>query len=289
MTEEHYDIHRNHKDIAQKSVFMEFEGVNPLKLFNYDSATIEQQLPNDYPAIKTEDNRSDLVFLLSDNTILNIEFQSNTKVEDVERFCYYHLNLYNKYKDEVKDIKTVVIYVPGVKSVKNEIKTNHLSFKFDKIHLDDCPGDEYLQQISEKILSDPNAELSKEEELALVYNPLMNIKDSPSDRAVEVVKLVDKLEDHTVKFKIIGTVATLTKRFLTNEALEKIWEVFRMGSVFERFEKEREQELVRKTERKVKLDAIRKLKEQKIPVDNLLKAFDLTPAEYKEIEREINE
>lgn len=138
-------------------------------------------------------------------------------------------------------------------------------------------------------MSDFNVELSKEEELALVYNPLMNIKDSPSDRAVEILKLVDKLEDHTVKFKIIGIVATLTKRFLTNEALEKIWEVFRMGSVFEKFEKEREQELVRKTERKVKLDAIRKLQEQKIPVENLLKVFNLTPAEYKEIEREINE
>ncbi|WMY13513.1 hypothetical protein P3F89_16185 [Bacillus tropicus] len=292
MAEECFQIHRNHKDIAQKSVFMEFKGINPLKLFDYDSAPIVQQLPNDFPAIKTEDNRSDMVFLLSDNTILHIEFQSNKTVEDVERFCYYHLNIYNKYKDKVKDIKTVVIYVPGLKNVKNRIETNQLSFEFDKIHLDECPGDKDFLELSQKILSNPKVELTKEEELLLVYNPLMDIKDSPSDRAVEIVKLVDNLDDHNVKFKIIGTVATLTKRFLTDEALEKIWEVFRMGSVFEKFEKEKEQEIIRSTERKVKVEVLRSMRNRNFTaseVDKIMKDLKVSPEELKDIEREISE
>ena len=124
VSKEFMKLHHNNMDIASKSLELQTIGIEPLGFLGKKYGVVEQMLSNEFPGIETKDDKADIVFLLKNNSILHIEFQSTYKKSDVFRFCKYHLELYNRHKNQIESedgighIRTVVVYMPNIKKRK---------------------------------------------------------------------------------------------------------------------------------------------------------------------------
>lgn len=245
--------HPNNEDIAQKAFTMQFsEGTIPLEGLEFDTLPVKEVLSTGIQNIETTDDEADCLFRLVDGSLLHIEFQSTYDKWDVVRFAQYHLHFYNTHKKELEKldlkekIKTVVIYTKKVEgsSINKTIDTGSLNFNMETIFVKSLPGDEIFDKIKKKIEKNPNVSLSTKEEQQLIYNPYMTQRSSIAERTVEIATLLSTLKNDETKFRLVGTLATLTKKHLDKDSLNKIWEVFKMGAVFDKFQEQEREEMI---------------------------------------------
>ncbi|MGM0878418.1 MAG: hypothetical protein ACQEWV_27895 [Bacillota bacterium] len=281
LQDERYDIHYNNKDIVQKILFNGFpKGTKPLSIFKIDTAKVKYVENTDIVAVRTTDDAADCLFRLTDNSLLHIEFQSSYSKDDIRRFCEYDSYLYNKHKD-VEKIKTVVIYTNKVNPVSVELSfdAGSLSYNIEPIFLRKHQGDIYYEEIKGKIKEDPDIKLSLQEELELIYNPLMENKDSINDRVNQISKMMKELNDEQTRFRVLGTILAFHVKEMNENTLNNLWEVLSVGAVFEEFKKE----VVEKAEQKGYLKAIKVLIDKGFPEEQLIKIYNLSPNELKKI------
>lgn len=288
-------INRNNQDIAQKAFMMQYKkGTKPLIGLNYDTLPIKQVLPTGIQNVETIDDEADCLFQLEDGSLLHIEFQSTYKQWDIIRFCKYHIQFYENYKEELEPlqlkekIKTIVVYTKNLenKDVREQINTGNLTFNMESILITELPGDEEFSKIKEKIKAQPDVELTDKEEQILIYNPYMSKEQSLNDRTLEVAELISHLKQEEKKFKLLGTLATIMYKHLDTKTLEEIWEVFRMGAVFERFQKERDEEMKRKGLKLASL-VVNMIKEGK-DIEVIKEKTDLSEDEIEDIKKDFN-
>lgn len=246
--------HPNNEDIAQKAFTMQFSaGTIPLEGLEFVTKPVKDVLPTGIQNVETTDDEADCLFRLEDGSLLHIEFQSTYDKWDVIRFAQYHLHFYSTYKSELEKlnikekIKTVVVYTKKVEgsSINRTIETGSLHFDMETIFIKSLPGDEFFNEIKNKIQTNPNMILSKQDEQRLIYNPYMTQSSSIADRTVEIATLLSELKDDDAKFRIVGTLAILMKKHLDENSLNKIWEVFKMGAVFDKFQKEENKKMLK--------------------------------------------
>ena len=75
-------------DIIMKAMVEGFKDKS-LALFGLKTAAITGLMPTVLPVIEAKENRTDLVFLLADNTLLHLEFQTRVNIKDLKRFLLY--------------------------------------------------------------------------------------------------------------------------------------------------------------------------------------------------------
>ena len=111
-------------------------------------------------------------------------------------------------------------------------------FKMYPVFIQDQNGENKFREIKEKILDKEEVELTKEERLYLIYNPLMDKNATPDARTQEIVELVSKMKVDQLKFSLLGTLAVMTKNFISEDTKQLIWEAMEMTAVFEKQLKE---------------------------------------------------
>lgn len=285
MKKERYFIHWNNKDIVQKVLFNGFPiGTRPLEIFNIITAEVKYVENTEIVAVRTKDDAADCLFRLTDNSLLHIEFQSSFSKNDIRRFCEYDSYLYNKNKD-VEKIKTVVIYTNQINpdNVESFFDAGSLVYKVEPIFLRKRSGDQSFEQIKGMIESDSNIFLSPQEELELIYNPLMNNKDSLNDRVNQISNLMKKLKDERVRFRVLGTILAFHIKEMNETTLNNLWEVLSMSAVFEKFKKE----VLGEATKKGFYEAIKILLNQnKMTEEEIINLYELTPEELEEIKKD---
>ena len=70
------DVHRNGMDIVQRLMAEKMVGQFPLKALHFQTARVKEILSTDLPAVQTQDDRADTLYLLEDGTYLHVEFQT---------------------------------------------------------------------------------------------------------------------------------------------------------------------------------------------------------------------
>ncbi|USK32068.1 hypothetical protein LIT25_15715 [Bacillus sp. F19] len=285
MHDERYDIHWNNKDIVQKMLFNGFpKGTKPLEIFNIDTAEVKYVENTDIATVRTKDDAADCLFRLTDNSLLHIEFQSTFSKDDIRRFCEYDAYLYNKHKD-VEIIRTIVIYTNKVNpdNVEYSFNAGSITYIIEPVFLRKHQGDLYYEVLKGKIELDPDIKLTSQEELELIYNPLMDNKDSINDRVNQISKLLKELNDEQARFRILGSILAFHVKEMNENTLNNLWEVLSMGAVFEDFKKE----VVEKAEKEGYLKAIKVLMDQGLVSDEeIIKVYRLTPGDLRKLKEQ---
>ena len=232
-------FHHKYQDIALKGVQMEFEkGDKPFSFFSdvFDHLpAIESVEPNELSKVVTVEASADVVFRLQDGIFVNIENQSTYSDNNRFRFHLYAALLMDRYGEEMKELYTIVVYTcKPEKDPKYTIETENISFKMYPVFIQDQNGENKFREIKEKILDKEEVELTKEERLYLIYNPLMDKNATPDARTQEIVELVSKMKADQLKFSLLGTLAVMTKNFISEDTKQLIWEAMEMTAVFEK-------------------------------------------------------
>lgn len=287
------DIHRNSKDLIQKLLLFNLpKDTRPLEILGYKTGKIVGVEPTDIVSVRTRDDAADVLFRLEENVILHIEMQTNYKRNDIYRFAEYDAYLLSKYKNEEITIETVVIFTHNVNKDKvfHTINKGSLNYHFTPIFLQGKAGDDYLKAIKEKIQLNPDCLLTPEEQLLLIYIPLMDTKESLNDCVLDVTKTVSNLNDERQKFNIIGTLLAFHHKKLEPDVSSKLWEVLQMGgAVFEEFTREVVDKAFHEGEKKKAIDAAEKMIRKGTSDEDIMEFLDLSKIELNAVKKRVGQ
>ena len=254
-------IPRNIKDLSQKGILNYFQN-HAISFYGFKAAKIVESLNVELQDIKVQERRTDLVFLLEDDSLLHLEFQTVYRTSDLIRFLLYDALLHEQHK---RKVTTVIIYAAGVKRRDVSLKFDTLTYNPYTIFLEEKDGEEILVSLEEKIVR--GEKLTVEDILNLDFYFFMKNAIIEVDRAKRLLEVATHITEHRSRELTIATIFGIASKFLDVEHLEQLKEVFMMTvdpvaefmeelaelrvSKIERKYAEKELELERKIERKM--------------------------------------
>ncbi|WHE06073.1 hypothetical protein PGH24_07770 [Thermoanaerobacterium thermosaccharolyticum] len=152
MKDNNLDISYQNNDIILKSMAQEFKDKS-LKFYGINVPKIVTVIPADLPVIEVKEDRLDFIFLLEDDSLLHMEFQTTNKKADIKRFLQYDARLYGKYE---RKIRTVVIYSGKIEEAISRLDVGSIIYKVDQVFLAKYDGDKIYKELNEKLIGNYN-------------------------------------------------------------------------------------------------------------------------------------
>jgi hypothetical protein len=238
------------KDILFKSL-SELYKDEALDVFGItDSTKIKELLPNEFPKVRADERRSDTLFLMEDDSILMLEFESNNRViENHLKYIDYGLRILNRYYDaerKIKQIRVVVIYTSDVVKADESLNAGDLTINSKAVFLHEYQGDAILEIMKEKV--EAGEYLTHQELMKLSFLPLMYSRHDRQALIQECVELAKSIQDETSQLQVIAGILTATDKFIDEGYAKKVREWLKMTKVGRIFEEEK-QEAVREAVR----------------------------------------
>ena len=143
-------IPNNINDLLQKGIFNLFQS-KAISFFGFKLPKIAETLNVELIDIKIEEKKTDLSFLLEDDTILHFEFQTDFRLNDISRFLLYDVLVYEQHKRRA--VTTVIIYAAGVRPREVALNFKTLTYQPYTIFLEERDGDAILKELEEKVSS----------------------------------------------------------------------------------------------------------------------------------------
>jgi hypothetical protein len=234
-----FNIPRNHKDIGLRSIAImfndEFLPFTAMKL-----PKVKDVIETNVPTIHMKDRGMDLNFLLEDNTIAHIEFESDAlNVNDLIRFGHYDLQLYHQRKQQ---IRRIIIFSAGVPDTTlQKLDIGSVIQKYECLFLEhDFDGDQIFSKIKEII--NKHGTFSNLEKLQVILLPMMKTRTSTiSKRAYELTKTLQNYHIEDIAFYLIGAMVAVNYSGIEDLEKVKILEVLEMAKPFEELYKKFEE------------------------------------------------
>lgn len=248
-----------------------------------ESKKVKEIAQTEQVVLDIKDMRMDYVFLMEDDTYTHFEFQSTDKgIIDLVRFNIYDVLLYQQTK---KQVYTYVIYSGDIKEPLTEYQNGFSKYQVKAICLAHRDAEEVLRDIENKLIE--CKELSENEQLDLIFTPLMGGKLSKEDKIIKALNL-SKNYSMSKKQDIQAMLYTFALKFLDNTQLEKVKEVIKMTELGRMLHDEGVQEGIEKGIEKGKEDVVRELlKEGLLTKEQVAKVAKLPLAKIEEIEKSL--
>jgi hypothetical protein len=218
------EITKHSNDVIMKAMAETFKD-KTLKIFGLDSARITGVIPTVLPVLEVKENRTDYIFLLADNTLLHLEFQTSVSKEILKRFMLYDARLINK--DE-RDVNTAVIYSGRIEKAPDRLKKGSITYKVANVYMKGYDGDKEYQKLHEKI--EKSEPLNEEEILKLIFLPLMKSKKTEDEMAIQAAELAKDITGE-IKTFVIGAIVAITDKFMSEDYKKRLLEVLKMTQI----------------------------------------------------------
>lgn len=252
------NIAYQNKDIESKVLAEHFAGKS-LNVYGLDLPKIVQVLPTDLPEVSANELRIDNLFLLEDDTVAIIDYESKYKKENRNKYLNYMIRVLNRYEKKGKldiQLRMIVIYTADVMrdTVPSEYDVGAIRFKVENAFLSELHSAEVMKRLTRKV---NNGEcLSDEELMEFIILPLTYKEEERKKFAVkESFDLAKKLKDEDTMTFILTGLLVFTDKIIDDELSVKIKEWIRMTKVGRLFEAEKDAELAKKDAELAKKDA----------------------------------
>ena len=194
-------------DVIMRSLTQIFQE-KTLKAFGVDTPPIAGLFPTDVPVVEVRDRRTDFIFVLSDNSLLYVEYQKTVSIEHLKRFMFYAARLALRDKDN-RGIRTVVIYFGEIEKAPEELHRGCLTYKVTNVYMHSFDGDEQYAWLKEKVEKD--GWLEDEDLLRLCFLPLMKSNLNEAEMTMRAAELAEVIPGETGAF-VQGVLLALSDR-----------------------------------------------------------------------------
>lgn len=227
------EITYHNKDVLSKILAENFKDKS-LKVYGIDVPKIKQILPTNLPEIQVNEMRLDNLFLLEDDSVAIIDYESEVKWENQLKYLNYIVRILERYKkDEMpKKIRMIVIYTADVETAPEEFSAGCLTLKMERAFLRkiDSEGEreELTRRLKEKL------PLSDDELMKLIILPLTYKGTERKKQAVkEAVELAKQIADNEKKTFVLSGILVFADKIIDADTAKYIKEVVRMTQVAE--------------------------------------------------------
>ncbi|HZS88911.1 MAG TPA: hypothetical protein VFE42_15665 [Chloroflexota bacterium] len=187
--------------------------------FNLHLPEIVAALPTELPVLEVRAQRTDLLFLLADGTILHLEFQTTTKPEDIGRFASYNLAAHLHFG---RPVHTVVLYGPGITAAPESLGGASLTFTAQNIYVGAQDGAATLQRLRDK--ETRGEDLSVTDRVDIILMPLMRNAEPVPAVAIAAAQIAQRLPSEA-RDETIGAMVGLAYHYMEEEIANGILEV----------------------------------------------------------------
>ena len=285
-------IPRNINDVSQKAMMDMLNG-KKLSLFGIELPKAVASLNTEIQNVSINSHSADFVYLLEDDTLLHIEFQTDFDENDVMRFLAYVANLLAKHKK--RRAITIVIFAAGVKRRDFETVSATLNFKPHAIFLDEMDGDAILTKLEAKIRQ--KIPLNHEEINQLLFTSFMKSATiSVEEKVTRQLNIAKTIKASRQREIAIASIYGVASKFLDDDVMKNLSEVFvkmdPFAKIVERMAKAEVEKAERATARaekaieraekamklvaKNKLETAKRLIKEGINLELIAKATDLS-------------
>jgi predicted transposase/invertase (TIGR01784 family) len=271
------EITRHNNDVIMKAMAETFKD-KTLRLFGLNTAKIIGLIPAVLPVLEVKENRTDYIFLLEDNTLLHLEFQTTVNLENLKRFLLYDARLINK---DNRNVNTAVVYSGRIEIAPEQLKLGSIVYQVINVYMKDYDGDAEYNRLHDKILK--HEVLDEEDILKLIFLPLMKSKHTEEEMAIRAAELAKEVEGE-IKTFIIGAIIAVTDRFMSEDYKKKLLEVLRMTQI-ERWIREEGREEGKK---EGKMETAKAALAKGFSIEDVIEITGLTKEVVRKLKNEMN-
>ena len=274
-------ITHSNKDVLFKFLSRQYENKS-LAAYGLKLPRIKRLLSGNYPTVTATEIYADNPFLLEDDSLLILEYESTVKEEDFLKYCKYTINAVERLRNEgtkVKRVVIAVIYTGDIKTAPSMFDLGALNIQVEQVFLSNFNTDEIYAEIRDKI--DAGLCLDDDDVMKFIILPLTQPDKNRKQELIEdTIELAKRVQDEYQQVFIMAGILTATDKFIGRKYSEMIKEWIKMTKVARLFEEEKI-EAVNEARREERMQIA---KDMLAIGDDILKVMKITKLTRTEVE-----
>lgn len=228
------EIAYQNKDIASKVLADTLKGKS-LAAFGLPHLKIVDVLPTNLPAIESNELRLDNLFLLDDESLAILDYESKFDKENFVKYLNYMARVIKRYAvnrqlDKLKQIRMVVIYTADVESAESVYHLGGLVLNIESAYLVALDSNEIYGRIAGRI--ELGEKLTDEEVMELMVLPLtVKGKAKKQKVIVQAVELAKRIPEQKQRIDALAGILTFSDKVIDEAYKTKIKEEMQMTQV----------------------------------------------------------
>ncbi len=296
------EIAYQNKDITSKLFAERFQGKS-LKVYGLNLPPVRQALPTNIPQIMANELKIDNVFLLEDNTIAVIDYESDYKKRNKHKYVRYVNHVSEHYGRQWKKdviVRMIVIYTADVERSETSdlLDAGCLKLETQSVFLSEMNSQEISRRLYQKVAD--RIPLSEEELMEFIILPLTyRGKDEKNKSIGESVRMANQMEDEEQRVFVLSGIAVFADKVIEEENMDMIRRYLGMTKVGQLFEDEKIRAVKEATERvtkevtqkvtgEVTEKAAEKALKQGFSVEDIAEILSMTEEEVLEIQEKLS-
>ncbi|MCI9613683.1 MAG: hypothetical protein HFG93_00790 [Dorea sp.] len=211
--------------------------------YGLDLPKIKEVLPTNLPEVSVNEKRMDNLFLLEDDTIAIVDYESEDKPGNRVKYVNYIARVMERYFKEdgkIPNLRMIVIYTCDVEHAEHIFKTECLTLNMEQVFVSHLPGDDICQKIRRKL--EKGERLTDRELMRLIILPLSKRGKAGKQKCIEeVVALAKLIEDEQEQVFVIAGVLVCSDKFIDREYAKCVRRYLSMTKVFQILEEEKQE------------------------------------------------
>lgn len=228
------EIAYQNKDVASKVTGEALVG-HSLAPFGLPHIKIMAVLPTNLPALESNELRLDNLFLLEDEAIAIIDYESDFSRKNFVKYLNYAARVVKRYSiqgklSRLKKLKVIVIYTADVETADDTYDLEGIAVRTESVFLVNMDTGFVYETLADKI--NRGELLNTEELLQLMVLPLtVKGKERKQEAIFKTVELAKKLEDRSQKMQVLAGILTFTDKVIDKDYRERIKEEWVMTQI----------------------------------------------------------
>ena len=222
------------KDVASKVTGEALLG-SSLAPFGLPHIRIVNMLPTNLPAIESNELRLDNLFLLEDEAVAIIDYESGYSRDNFVKYLNYAARIVKRYSvqkrlPQLKRLRIIVIYTADVETAPAEYDLEGVTVRVEPAFLVNLDTESIRKKLVKKISR--RKRLDMEEQMQLMVLPLTVKGDRRKQEvAMEAVKLAKKIGDQKQRNQVLAGILTFTDKVIDENFRERIKEEWKMTQI----------------------------------------------------------
>ncbi len=219
------------KDILSK-IFAESLKEKSFSVYGIDLPKIIEVLPTNLPGIQVNELRLDNLFLLEDNSIVLVDYESKFLNNDILGYLDYVCRILKRLGKGWMGVKirVLILYTSDVEQANDVLDIGCLTFKIEQAFLCGLDTDRFFENIKKKIKC--LKKLTDDEKMQMIILPLtVKGKEDKQVLLKEIILLAKEIEDENDRTFIMAGLLTFADKIISSQLAEEIRREIRMLKV----------------------------------------------------------
>ncbi len=231
------DIAYQNKDIASKVTGEALRG-HSLTPFGLPHIKIVDVLPTNLPAIESNELRLDNLFLLEDEAVAIIDYESEYSQDNFVKYLNYAARVVKRYAvqkrlPQLKKLRIIVIYTADVENASKEYDLEGILVRVEPAFLVKLDTERIKEMLKEKLSRKES--LDMEEQMQLMVLPL-TVKGTRNKQQMilETVELARQIRDQQQRTQVLAGILTFTDKIIDENYRNRVkeeWEMTQIGKM----------------------------------------------------------